>query len=125
VRNMVGGNAWINRAAFRVMDAHEFHAIMLTLGAKLVELRVPQRSSTLFLFALHASFGQDTPRAHGGAEAAFRTGVPNSRHLDVRAQAPGESCATVVRDGETYSMLRGYSVSTWVRSILGANVSDV
>jgi hypothetical protein len=125
VRNMVGGNAWINRAAFRVMDAHEFHAIMLTLGAKGVDLRVPQRSLMLFLFALHASFGQDTPRGHGVTEAAFRARVPNSRHLDVGTQAPGESCATVVRDSETYSMLRGYSVSPWVRSILGANVSDV
>jgi hypothetical protein len=112
VRNMRGGNAWINHTAFVVIDAHEFHPIVLALADKLVASGLMERLSTRFIFALHASFGRVKPR-HAVTEAAFCAAIPGYLHLNIRPQVPGEDFATVTRDGESYSILRGCYVSPW------------
>jgi hypothetical protein len=83
VANMRGGNFGVNHAAFGVVDAHEFHPIILTLARKLIDSGLPLRPPTFFVFALHASFGTDKPHRHILTESAFLAELPGSLHLDI------------------------------------------
>jgi hypothetical protein len=83
VANMRGGNSWINHAAFAVVDAHEFHPIILTLSRKLIDSRLLRRPPTFFVFALHASFATDKRHQHVLTEAAFLAAIPGYLHLDI------------------------------------------
>jgi hypothetical protein len=124
-RNLRGGNAWISHAGFIEIDAQEFHPTVLFLARKRVDSGLPQRSPTLFIFAMRASFGIEKPHHHAVVtEYAFCGALPGYLHVEIGRKVPGESFAEVMRDGEQYSILRGCYVSPWARSVLTDHVID-
>jgi hypothetical protein len=46
IRNMRGGNAWINHTAFIAIDARELHPIVLAFASRLIEWGLPRRFSS-------------------------------------------------------------------------------
>jgi hypothetical protein len=60
--NMRGGNAWIKHAAFVAIDAQAFHPIVLALARTLVNVQLPHRPYTQFIFGLLASYAAQRVR---------------------------------------------------------------
>jgi hypothetical protein len=82
-------------------------------------------SPTFFVFALHASFAIEKLHRSGVlTEMTFRSTVPGYLHLETSKQVHGDNFETVLRDSETYSILGGWYLSPWSRSILEDNAID-
>jgi hypothetical protein len=120
-----GGDAWINHAAFVAIDAREFHPIVLSLARTLVQARIPERPSTIFVHAMHTSFSPErAQRRPMMTQGEFCGSVPGYLNLEIGRMIRGEPFERVVRDGQEYSILRGSFVSPWARSILEENEVD-
>jgi hypothetical protein len=57
-------------------------------------------------------------------QPAFCGGVPGYLHLEIGRMVRGDNFATLLREGEEYSILRGSYVSPWARSVLEDNEID-
>lgn len=120
-----GGNRWINHASFPFIDSEEFHALVLDLARRLVKAQLLRRPPTMFIFALHTSFGMNMrPRRRCLSESAFCDAVTGYFHLDLGPHLHGDSFEVVDRAGQSFSILRGIYVSPWARSILANNAID-
>jgi hypothetical protein len=58
------------------------------------------------------------------SESTFRCGVPGYLHLDIGLRVRGEPSGSIPRGDDIYSILRGWYVSPWARSVFEQNEID-
>jgi hypothetical protein len=120
-----GGNVWINHAVFTLVDAAEFHPVVLDLGDRLIKACLPPRPATMFIFALETTFRKRLRHLRPClCEATFCATVSGYLRLDLGTHLAQDSFETVDRNGERFSILRGLYISPWARAILADNEID-
>jgi hypothetical protein len=124
--NLRGGNTWLKDASFLPVDAADCHPVIHSLAGELIRAGLDERTPrTRFIFALNTSFTKPR-RAHVvTSEADFRTHIPGYLHLDIGQRLRGDDdFETVQRNGEEYSILRGWYIGPWAISIVRGNSAD-
>jgi hypothetical protein len=121
--NLRGGSAWLKDASFLPLDAADFHPIIHSLARKLIRAGLDERTPrTRFILALSASLPKPRRPHVVTSQAGFRTHIPGDLHLDIGQRVRGDGdFETVQRNGEEYSILRGWYSGPWAMSILREN----
>jgi hypothetical protein len=119
------GTNWIfQQSSFVPLDRNDYSPLVLRLTKQLIRARLPQDPNTVFLFVLDRMFSIHRTPTPAHTFQSFARSVPGYLHFNLIIRRPGDQFEPFHSEVADYSIVSGYYLTPWAKSIIQDNPID-